>query len=70
MLTDAAGLDAAGADYLWEAGEVVTMTPEQAKVWADGVRGELVRTTTAVETPESSARRRGGTVHTPEGRSR
>ena len=51
----------------WEQGEEVDMTPEQAKVWADGVRGELVRGP-VVETPEKTSTRRGAGFETPEGR--
>lgn len=50
----------AGADFVWQAGDEVDMTPEMARVWADGVRGELVRGR-KTETPE---RRRS--VETPE----
>jgi len=58
----------AGLDFSWAPGEVVTMTPDQADAWADGVRGELVRdepqeraVTTAAETTarRSRAGRRG-----------
>ena len=57
----------AGEHTLWEEGQEVDMTPEQAKVWADGVRGELVRGP-AVETPEKTSTRRGAGFETPEGR--
>lgn len=57
----------AGEHTLWEAGEEVDMTPDQARVWADGVRGELVRGP-AVETPEKTSTRRGAGFETPEGR--
>lgn len=59
----------AGEHTLWEEGQEIDMTPEQAKVWADGVRGELVRSP-AVETPEKTATRRGAGFETPEGRGR
>lgn len=52
----------AGPTAEWEPGEVVEMTTEQARKWADGVRGELVRGKPA-ETPESRTRR----PETPEG---
>lgn len=64
MLTDVAGPDA-----VWHAGEDIEMTPEQAGVWADGVRGELVRPVAVVDTPEATSRRRGAGYVTPEGRS-
>lgn len=57
----------AGEHTLWEAGEEVDMTADQARVWADGVRGELVRGP-AVETPEKTSTRRGAGFETPEGR--
>lgn len=44
----------ATADDYWGYGEVVDMTPEQAQVFADGVRGELVRGRPPI-TPESRA---------------
>jgi NADH dehydrogenase FAD-containing subunit len=46
----------AGEGTLWEEGEEIEMTPEQVKVWADGIRGELVRET-RVDTPERGRRR-------------
>lgn len=45
----------AGATVSWELGEEVEMTPAEAQVWADGVRGELVRDDPPV-TPEGRAR--------------
>jgi hypothetical protein len=48
MLTSVAG---SGTSPTWEIGEEVDMTPEQAQIWADGERGELVREP-AAETPE------------------
>ena len=57
----------AGEHVLWEAGEEVDMTPDQARVWADGVRGELVRGP-GVETPEKASVRRGAGFEPPEGR--
>jgi hypothetical protein len=65
MLTSAAGPHGS-----WDEGEEVTMTPEQARVWADGVRGELVRPTTPTETPERNVVARRGGVTTPETRTR
>lgn len=61
LLTSVAGLHES-----WQAGEEVDMTPEQAQVWADGVRGELVREV-PVETPEGNRRKRAPKVETPEG---
>lgn len=52
----------AGPARSWEIGEEVEMSGEEAQVWADGVRGELVRGA-RVQTPES----RGIPVETPEG---
>lgn len=57
----------AGPHMLWEEGQEVDMTPEEAGVWADGVRGELVRGP-VVQTPEKTGMRRGGGFETPEGR--
>lgn len=57
----------AGPREHWDAGQEVDMTPELAKVWADGVRGELVRGP-AVETPEKASVRRGAGFETPENR--
>ena len=54
----------------WDEGEVVDMTPEQASVWADGVRGELVRPSTTPETPERNVTARRGGYTTPETRAR
>ena len=54
----------------WDEGEEVDMTPEQAGVWADGVRGELVRPITVVETPERNVTARRGGYQTPETRAR
>jgi hypothetical protein len=56
----------AGQYCQWDEGDEVDMTPEQAAVWADGVRGELVRPSTTPDTPE---RRQAG-VQTPETRAR
>lgn len=44
----------AGAHRSWAPGELVDMTPEEAAVWADGVRGELVRSDPPA-TPEARA---------------
>ncbi|MGW6566445.1 hypothetical protein [Streptomyces sp. NPDC054975] len=44
----------AGADFAWEAGQVVDLPGPQAAVWADGVRAVLVRAE-PTETPESPA---------------
>jgi hypothetical protein len=52
----------AGPTVQWHEGDEVQMSPEDAAVWADGVRGELVRGIRPVA-PEQ--RRRG--VETPEG---
>lgn len=41
----------AGERFSWRAGEIVDMSAADAKVWADGYRGELVRGEQA-ETPE------------------
>jgi hypothetical protein len=60
----------AGERFNWDEGEEVDMTPEQASVWADGVRGELVRPSTTVETPERNVVARRGGVVTPETRAR
>ncbi|TMR11744.1 hypothetical protein ETD86_34820 [Nonomuraea turkmeniaca] len=43
----------AGERFSWRAGEIVEMSAADAKVWADGYRGELVRGEQA-ETPERS----------------
>lgn len=56
----------ASEQRVWDADEEVDMTPSEASVWADGVRGELVRDV-PVETPEASRRKRGPRVETPEG---
>ncbi len=56
----------AGPQRSWEAGDEVAMTVDEAAVWADGVRGELVRGQ-PLETPEANRRRHGGRVETPEG---
>lgn len=53
----------AGSRVSWDLGEEVEMSPEEAAVYADGVRGELVRGP-AVETPEGRSAR----METPEGR--
>lgn len=63
MLTDVAGPESS-----WEAGQVVEMTPQQANVWADGVRGEVVRPIAPVETPERNVKARRGEHQTPESR--
>jgi hypothetical protein len=60
----------AGPYGQWDEGEEIDMTPEQASVWADGVRGELVRPSTVVETPERNVVARRGGVQTPETRAR
>lgn len=60
--------DIAGPRTLWEAGEVVQMTPAEANVWADGIRGELVAPPDETETPERTATRRGPAVETRRGR--
>ena len=72
MLTSVAGKDpVTGAEFAWQEGQEVSMPAAQAAVWADGVRGELVRFE-PVETPE----RGGGLMETaaapspPEPRSR
>ncbi|WP_420034700.1 hypothetical protein ACN2WE_21470 [Streptomyces sp. cg28] len=44
----------AGADFVWEPGQVVDLPGDQAAAWADGVRAELVRGQTP-ETPETAA---------------
>lgn len=56
----------AGPDLVWEAGQVVDMTADEAAVWADGERAELVRSE-PVETPEANRRKRGPRVEIPEG---
>lgn len=43
----------AGETFSWRPGEVVDMSAEDAKIWADGYRGELVRGEQP-ETPERS----------------
>lgn len=60
----------AGQYFQWDEGDEVDMTPEEANVWADGVRGELVRPTTTVEPPERNAAARRGGYTTPETRAR
>lgn len=55
--------------FSWDHDEIVDMTPEEAAVWADGVRGELVRPTDPVETPERNNAKRRGSYQTPETRS-
>jgi hypothetical protein len=54
----------------WDEGEEIDMTPEQANIWADGVRGELVRPSTQIETPEKNSSTRRGGYQTPETRRR
>jgi hypothetical protein len=55
----------------WDFDEIVDMTPEEANVWADGVRGELVRPTAPpIETPERNVQQRRGGYTTPETRRR
>lgn len=44
----------AGAGWSWHAGEEIDLPGDQAAVWADGVRAELVRTE-PVEIPEAPA---------------
>lgn len=44
----------AGERFSWRAGEIVDMSAAEAKVWADGYRGELVRG----EQPETPERAR------------
>jgi hypothetical protein len=57
----------AGADFVWETGQVIDLPGSEAAVWADGVRAELVRDH-PVETPETgpaleaTARARKATV--------
>lgn len=51
---------------VWDAEEEVDMTPSEASIWADGVRGELVRDV-PVETPESNRRKRGPRPETAAG---
>lgn len=63
MLTSVAG-DELTADE----GEVVEMSPQMATVWADGVRGEVVRPSVGVETPEGNVTARRGGFDTPETR--
>lgn len=53
----------AGPDMEWQVGDEIDMTVQQARVWADGERGELVRDMRP-DTPEDSRRRRA--VETPE----
>ena len=60
----------AGPYSQWDEGEVVDMTPEEANVWADGVRGEVVRPTDLTETPERNVAARRGGVEVPETRRR
>lgn len=60
----------AGPHGQWDEGDEVDMTPEQVNIWADGVRGELVRPTTQVETPERNVATRRGGYTTPETRRR
>lgn len=60
----------AGEHVQWDEGDEIDMTPEQASVWADGVRGELVRPTDQVETPEGNVSARRGGYTTPETRAR
>lgn len=53
----------AGEDFSWLPGDEVDMSGKDANVWADGVRGELVRGEAAATpergdaTPETAARR-------------
>ncbi len=56
----------AGADFSWTPGQEVDMPPEQAAIWADGVRGEYVSPAPAVETTDAQPRprRRGRAVET------
>jgi hypothetical protein len=56
----------AGPDHSWQAGDEIDMSVEDAAMWADGERGELVRGE-SVETPEGNRRKRGPKVETPEG---
>lgn len=44
----------AGADFAWDAGQVVDLPGAEAATWADGVRAVMVRTD-PVETPEQPA---------------
>lgn len=60
----------AGPHMYWDEGDEVDMTPAEANVWADGVRGELVRPTTQVETPEKNTAARRGGYQTPEAQRR
>jgi hypothetical protein len=60
----------AGPHMNWDEGEIVDMSPEDAKIWADGVRGEIVRPVDLVETPERNAAARRGGYQTPETRHR
>lgn len=54
MLTSIAGSD----DHpTWDVGDEVHMTVEQARVFADGDRAEVVRTGRKFETPESRRQR-------------
>lgn len=53
----------AGPRMQWDAGDLVEMNGDEARKWADGVRGELVRNKPA-EIPEGRNRR----PETPEGR--
>lgn len=46
----------AGRDFSWTPGQEIEMSAEQAKAWADGVRGELVREAKP-QTPERSKHR-------------
>lgn len=55
---------------VWDYDEVVDMTPAEANVWADGVRGELVRPSDSMETPEANVQARRGGYQTPETRRR
>lgn len=60
----------AGPHGQWDIDEIVDMTPEQANIWADGVRGELVRPSVSIETPERNVQQRRGGYQTPETRRR
>ncbi|MEU5580936.1 hypothetical protein ABZ791_30130 [Streptomyces huasconensis] len=54
----------AGADFSWEAGQVVDLPGAEATAWADGVRAVMVRTV-AAETPEDVAPERAARKRRP-----
>lgn len=63
----------AGRHFSWAAGDVVDMDAEQARVWADGVRGELTEPEAGPEqavqpAPEKPAKGSRGRGRKPETR--